>query len=372
MTQPPLPPAAHLGRRSLIGAAPALLLAGCKGRAQARTEAQPALPVPPLKQVSPVPVGACVMSSQFGDPNFVSTLLANFSQVTPEWEMKMEAILKDDGSFDFTRPDAIVAFAAEHGLRVHGHTLVWYAQNMPAFERIAGSGQPFADAYRNYILAVAGRYRGKVAGWDVVNEAINENGEGERDCIWRRNLGPDYAALAYRHAREADPDTPLFLNDYFLDTLPNKRRSFLRLAERILKSGAPLGGLGTQTHVSIHMQPGAIKAAITDLAGLGLPIHLSELDVSIRNAEGVKGRFDLTPLPERLAHQARVVDEAAEAYMALPERQRYAFTVWGVRDKDSWLRRPPNAGNGDDRPLLFDDDGHAKPAAAALVRAVSH
>jgi len=356
-------------RRRLIAAAPALLmLPACRGKAEAQS---PPISIAPLKQAAPLPVGACVMSGQFQDPEFVSTLVTNFAQVTPEWEMKMEAILKDDGGFDFTKPDAVIGFALEHGLRVHGHTLVWYAQAMPAFERIANSGPLFANAYRNYILAVAGRYRGKVVGWDVVNEAINEDGEGERDCIWSQNLGPDYAALAYRHAKEADPDVPLFLNDYFLDTKPNKRRSFLRLAERILKSGAPLSGLGSQTHVSIHMQPGAIKAAIKDMASLGLPIHLSELDVSTRNADGVSGRFDMRPLSERLALQARVVGEAAEAYMALPERQRYAFTVWGVRDKDSWLLRGANRGDGTDRPLLFDDEGRPKPAAASFVRVMA-
>lgn len=354
-------------RRRLLHAAPALALIGCRGAARA----QPPVSAAPLKQVAPFPVGCAAMTGEFADPAFAALIAANFSQLTPEWEMKMEAILREDGGFDWSKSDAIAGFAAQYGLRLHGHTLIWYAERARAFERIDGSGQAFADAYRNYILAVAGRYRGRVVGWDVVNEAINENGEGERDCLWSKNLGPDYAALAYRHAREADPDAPLFLNDYFLDTLPNKRRSFLKLAERILKSGAPLDGLGTQTHVSIHMQPGAIKAAIRDLASLGLKIHLSELDVSTRNAEGVKGALDMTPVAERLAHQARVVHEAAEAYAALPERQRYAFTIWGLRDKDSWLRRSPNAGDGTDRPLLFDDDGRPKPAARAFVDAVT-
>lgn len=354
-------------RRALLAAAPTFALAGCRDAARAQTHT----PVPPLKQVAPFPVGCAVMSAEFADPAFVALLAANFSQLTPEWEMKMEAILKDDGGFDFSRPDSIAVFAAQHGLRLHGHTLIWYAEKPPAFERIDGAGQAFADAYRAYILAVAGRYRGRAAGWDVVNEAINENGEGERDCLWSRNLGPDYAALAFRHAREADPDVPLFLNDYFLDTKPNKRRSFLRLAERLLKAGAPLTGLGTQTHVSIHTPPGAVKAAIADLASLGLPIHLSELDVSTRNVDGMTGALDTSPLSERLARQARIVHEAAEAFAALPERQRYAFTLWGLRDRDSWLRRPPNAGDSADRPLLFGDDGRPKPAARAFVDAVT-
>lgn len=349
-------------RRRLILAAPALALAGCKGAAQAA----PLGPIPALRQIAPFPIGACAMTGQLSEPAFASLLAANFSQLTPEWEMKMEAILKPDGGYDFTRPDALAEFAHEHGMRLHGHTLVWYAEEAQAFKRIDGAGRPFADAYRNYILTVAGRYRGRVCGWDVVNEAINENGEGERDCLWSKNLGPDYAALAFRHAREAEPDAPLFLNDYFLDTMPNKRRSFMRLAERILKSGAPLGGLGTQTHVSNEMKPGAIKTAIQDLASLGLPIHLSELDISTRGRP-----LDLTSPAERLERQARVAAEAMDAFMSLPARQRYAFTVWGLRDKDSWLRRPPNAGDGTDRPLLFADDGLPKPAARALVQALA-
>lgn len=297
-------------------------------------------------------------------------LVANFSQLTPEWEMKMEAILRDDGGFDYSRPDAIADFAAQQGLRLHGHTLIWHAQQPAAFERIDGQGKAFADAYRNYILAVAGRYQGRVVGWDVVNEAVAEDGDGYRDCLWRKNLGMDYSALAFHHAREADPTVPLFLNDYNLENNPKKRATFLRLAEDLLKAGAPLGGLGTQTHVAFDMPQGAIRAAIRDLAALGLPIHVSELDVTTRG-EGVKARLDMTPVSERLARQARVVGEAADAFMSLPAHQRYAFTVWGLRDKDSWLRHQPKAGDGSDRPLLFDDAGQPKPAARALVEAVS-
>lgn len=355
-----------LARRHLIAAAPALLLAGCKGPA----EAAPPISVPPLKQVAPFPVGACVMTGQLEEPAYVSALTANFSQLTPEWEMKMEAILKDDGGFDFTRADTLAAFAAEHAMRLHAHTLIWYAQRPKAFLRVDGTGKPFAEAYRNYILAVAGRYRGRVSAWDVVNEAINEDGEGARDCLWSQNLGPDYAAEAFKIAREAEPNAPLFLNDYFLDTMPKKRASFMRLAESLLKAGAPLTGLGTQSHVSIQMQPGAIKAAVKELATLGLPIHVSELDVSTRS-EGLKGKFDLTSPTERLARQARIVGEAVDAFAALPVRQRYAVTIWGVRDKDSWLRRAPNAGDGSDRPLLFDDQGRPKPAARAFVEAAT-
>lgn len=356
-----------ISRRTALSApllAAPLLAAGCRASA----EPERAGPLPPLRQVAPFPLGACAMTAELSDPAFAGPLAANFSQLTPEWEMKMEAILKPDGGFDFARGDALADFAARNGMRLHGHTLIWYAQAPEAFARIDGQGSAFASAYRNYILAVAGRYRGRAAGWDVVNEAVAEDGNGYRDCLWRKNLGMDYVAAAFDHAREADPDAILFLNDYNLETNPRKRASFLRLAEGLLKAGAPLGGLGSQSHVSIDLKPGAFRTAIRELASLGLPIHVSELDVSIRR-EGPPGRLDPTPTAERLARQARVYGEAVEAFMALPPGQRYAVTVWGLRDRDSWLRDPKSGGGADDKPLLFDDQGHAKPAARALVRA---
>ena len=305
------------------------------------------------------------MAGQLSDPAFAGLLTSQFSQVTPEWEMKMEAVLKTDGTFDFTACDAIAAFCAAHGLRLHGHTLIWYSQGGPAFDRIDGTGKPFADAYRNYILGVAGRYRGRVVAWDVVNEPVAEDGNGYRDCIWRRNLGMEYVARAFVHAREADPAARLFLNDYNLESNPLKRRNFLALAEQLLKAGAPLGGLGTQTHIGVDTPAGAVTTAIRDLASLGLPIHVSELDVSTR-----PGRLDLRDATARDLAQARLVGEAAAAFAALPPAQRYAFTIWGVRDQDSWLARPPREGAALERPLLFDNTGGPKSAAWAFVSAV--
>ena len=345
-------------RRLVLGGA--LALAACNGRAQ---PASPHREAPPLKSLAPVPIGCAVMSSRLQEPDYAALLVRHVSQLTPEWEMKMEYILQDDGGFRFDAPDAIAGFARSHGLRLFGHTLVWYAQDPAAFKRIDGSGRPFADAYRNYVLAVAGRYRGQAVGWDVVNEAVAEDGDGLRDCIWRRNLGTDYIRRAFDHAAEADPDAVLLLNDYNLESLPRKRATFMRLVEDLLKAGAPLKGIGTQSHLAADLAPGAFAAAIRDLAGFGLPIHVSELDISINGARGL-----LSDPAELQARQARLYGEAVEAFMDLPQAQRFAFTLWGLRDKDSWLRserenpRPPW-----DAPLLFDDAGEAKPAFFAVA-----
>jgi len=349
----------RLTRRAMIGSS--LALAACGERAAGQPSASG--PLPPLK-TAPFPVGACVMTGQLADPAFTGLLISQFGQVTPEWEMKMEAVLRDDGGFDFARADAIAAFCAAHDLRLHGHTLIWYSQGGAAFDRIDNGGRVFADAYRNYILGVAGHYRGRVAGWDVVNEPVAEDGNGYRDCIWRRNLGMDYVSQAFHHAREADPGAVLFLNDYNLETNPLKRRTFLALAEQLLKVGAPLGGLGTQTHLGVDVAPGLVTAAIRDLASLGLPIHVSELDVSTQG-----GRLDRRDAGARDAAQARLVGETAGAFAALPAAQRYALTIWGVRDQDSWLARPPREGAGSERPLLFDNTGAPKTAARAFIDA---
>jgi len=308
------------------------------------------------------------MTGLLAQPDYADLLAAQVSQLTPEWEMKMEYVLKDDGTFRFDAPDAIAQFARQHGLRLFGHNLIWYAQSPPAFERIDGQGQAFADAYRNYILAVAGRYRGQAVGWDVVNEPVAEDGNGLRACLWSKNLGQtDYIRRALDHAREADPGAVLFVNDYNLESRPAKRATFMRLAEDLLKAGAPLGGLGTQSHLGADLEPGAVTRAVRELASLGLPVHVSELDVSLNRAAG--------PFADREAlrqRQARLYGEATEALMGLPARQRFALTLWGLRDRDSWLRskaenpRPPW-----DEPLLFDDRGVAKATFWAVADSLS-
>ena len=273
-------------------------------------------------------------SQRLTDQGFTGLLLRNVSQLTAEWEMKMEYILQGDGAFRFDAPDAIAGFARNNGMRLFGHTLVWYAQDPAAFHPLDGKPGPFADALRNYILAVVSRYRGQAVGWDVVNEAVAEDGEGLRDSVWSRNLGPvDYMRRAFDDAREADPGAVLLINDYNLESLPKKRATFLRLVETLLKAGAPVTGLGTQTHIAADLKPGAVSEAIRDLASLGLPVHVSELDISLNRGRGL-----LSSPADLEAAQNRLAREVAEAFANLSPRQRFAFTLWGLRGADSWLR----------------------------------
>jgi len=344
-------------RRGVIGSA--VSLAACQRTSPARALEPPATA---LKLAAPFPVGVAVQAEQLNDPASGDLVASQFGQVTPEWQMKMEYIVQPDGGLRFTAPDAIAAFARRRNLRLFGHTLVWHAQRPAAFVDLDANQVTFRQAYANYIGSVVGRYRGQAVGWDVVNEAVAEDGDGWRDCLWSQRLGRfEYMRLAFQLAREADPDAVLLLNDYNLEYLPAKRAAFLKLAEALLEAGAPLGGLGTQTHVAIDLSPGAITTCVRELAGLGLPLHISEMDVSTARSKGL-------PLSGRgeESRQEALFAEAGRTFVALPPAQRFAVTFWGLRDRDSWLRRA----NPDDTPLLFDDSSRPKPVLTSLETAL--
>lgn len=348
-----------LHRRAVLGGA--LALAACDRAADAQALLAPG-EVPAFKHVAPFPIGTCVQVSQLDDPAWVRLAVANCSQITPEWEMKMEYIVQDDGSFQFDRPDRIAAFARANGMDLYGTTLVWYAQKPDGFAKLDESRVPFAQAYDNYIAAVVGRYRGAV-GWDVVNEAVAEDGNGWRESLWASKLGDfDHMLRAFKVARAADPEAVLFINDYNLEWMPRKLDTFQRLVDRLLKAGAPVGGIGCQSHLAADLTSGAMEKTLQALARFGLPIHVSELDVSLTRAQR---RY---PSAEALQEaQARIYAETAAAFLGLPEAQRFALTVWGLRDPDSWLVRE----NARDKPLPFDGQGQPKLAAAALAQGLA-
>ena len=354
----------HLNRRALL-AAP-IALAACDRFATAQPSVGAA--APPLKALAPFPFGAAAMTWQLDQPGWVEQVLRHCSQLTPEWEQKMERTLGAGFTHDFSASDRVVAFARDNGLRVHGHTLIWYSQGAEVFDDRTVPRNRFAAEYDRYISTFVARYRGQMAGWDVVNEPVAEDGDGLRDCHWSRALGTEgYMVRAFEQAKAADPDAVLFLNEYNLENIPAKGTTFLRLVERLLNLGAPIGGIGTQSHLNIEIPSGRISAFMRDAASLGLPIHVSELDFPLQRDGGV--RPDLRSTPERRAQQVARVGELAEAFMGLPERQRYAFTTWGLRDVDSWLVREEGKNRSDESPLLLDAAGRPNPAFHALADA---
>lgn len=318
----------------------------------------------PLKSHVSFPLGVCAMTAQMNDPQWASLIATHFDRITPEWEMKMEYILQPDGGLRFDAPDRIVRQARLNGQSVLGHTLIWYAQDGDYFQQLKADRRDFETAYRTYIRQVMSHYKGHVDGWDVVNEAVRDDGSDLRDCLWREVLGDAYIDIAYQAAHEADPACPLILNDYNLEYYPAKRKRFLKLVEGLQKRGVPLNVLGTQTHIAADLPKGAITETLRDLAATGLKIHLSELDVSLK--EAAQNALDFGNYRDA---QRALYEEVAEAYTALPAAQQFGLTLWGLRDEDSWYNRQ-NKGMVADEPLLFDDAGRLKPVGQAFVKAL--
>lgn len=343
-----------------LGVAP--LLAGCSAFDDGGT---PQPPIPALKDIAPFPMGTCAMTGQLDDPAWSRLALTHFNQITPEWEMKMEYILTPDG-YRFDASDRIADFCRAHGMHMHGTTLVWYSQGEEAFRGL--SPADFRRKFDDYIATVAGRYRGKVRGWDVVNEAVAEDGNGLRAHHWSEALGKiDHMVRAFEQARLADAEAVLFINDYNLENNPAKGDTFLRLVERLLKAGAPVGGIGSQSHLDIEIREGQIGRFIQQAAQFGLPIHISELDASLKREGGMP---DVRTVSKKISQQTDRVKELTESFYALPANQRYALTLWGVRDTDSWLRRPPHD-DGKDSPLAFEASGQPTAMGRAIADSLS-
>ncbi|MBE7217626.1 MAG: endo-1,4-beta-xylanase [Caulobacteraceae bacterium] len=324
--------------------------------------------VPRLRDLAPFPWGTEVESRPLATaPVYAELARTQWSQLSIGFEAKMEVVVRPDGSFDFAPADAIAAFAAANGVRLMGAAVIWHEQRPQAFARLKSDPVAFGRLYDAYITQLLSRYRGQARGWDVVNEPVDVEGGALRDSLWSEVLGQDgYMLRAFQVARAADPDGVLFLNEGGQEIRPRKLDRLLRLTERLLKLGAPIGGLGAQLHVNVDIAPGEIGRCLKAMAGFGLPVHVSEFDCSLQSDR----RVDLRSRADKVRAQERIYAEAVEAFDALPARQRFAFTVFGQRDEDSWLRQPPNAGDGTDAPLLFDDAGRPKPVFWTTAQAL--
>lgn len=339
-------------------AAPLALLLAC---APLRPAPPPDAPLRSLAARSGIAVGAAVAAEALsGDAVYRDVLAREFSSVTAENAMKWEIVHPDPERFDFARADALVAFAEEHGMRVRGHTLVWHHQLADWVEAV-DDPRELERVIVHHVDTLVRRYRGRVASWDVVNEAIAEDGSGLRDSHFRRVLGEAFLEHAFRAAHAADPDALLFYNDYGIEDLNAKSDRVHELARRLVEAGVPLHGIGMQMHVSAAEPPsvGGFTANVRRLLALGLLVDITEMDVRIRELGGPRARA--------LERQARVYRDLIAARLRLPGLS--SITFWGFTDAHSWI----DLVFGEDDPLLFDASYAPKPAyfavRAALARA---
>lgn len=293
-------------------------------------------------------VGAAVGADELrSEAPYRRVLARDYASVTPENAMKWASTEPDRGVEDFRDADALVGFATAHGQQVRGHTLVWYRQ-LPGW--LVADGDPPADELRallrRHITDTVGRYRGRVASWDVVNEAVDDDGSLRGD-VFARVLGPGYVADAFRWAYEADPGARLYYNDYGLEDGGPKADAVHALVSRLVEQGVPIDGVGFQGHVTLTTPLGSLTATMDRFAALGLATPLTEVDVRIDDATGARA------LQEQAGVYGRLVDACLEA------RDCPSFTTWGVDDAHSWV---PGEFPGQGRALLRDARLDPKPA----------
>ena len=241
---------------ALLGAL-AALHAGCGDRKTSASPTPPATMAPPGIQAEPLReaagasgklVGAAVQSRLLADSRYAGVLARHFSYLTAEYEMKWDAIERARGNREFGAGDAIVGFGQARGMQIKGHALIWHG-SVPGW-LAALPAADFSEAFETHVRAVAEHYRGRVVAWDVVNEAVADDGSGLRDTVFRQKLGDRYIADAFRLARQADPQALLFYNDYGGEGLSAKSDRIYSLVQGLRAQGVPIDGVGLQMHVT--------------------------------------------------------------------------------------------------------------------------
>lgn len=289
----------------------------------------------------------------------------HFNAATPENLMKAHVLQPRWGHFNFEQADRFITFASSNHMKVNGHTLIWHSQ-LPGFMRHMENADSVRQYFVEHIRTVAGRYDGKVVSWDVVNEALDEDGT-LRNSIFLRALGEDYIVEAFRLAQQAAPNTKLYYNDYNIEQ-PRKRAGAIALIKKIQAAGVRIDGVGIQGHWRVGSVPMEyIEQSIREFAALGVDVMFTELDLSVlpnpwngnsaelSQTERYNKRFNPYPegLPDSIEQaQARAYETLFRLFLKYRD-QVGRVTFWGVHDGQSWLNNWPIRGRTN-YPLLFD------------------
>jgi len=346
-------------------------------------------------QGSKILIGSAVRPSQLSEVLYASTLAREFNMVEPEDALKWEVVHPQRNEVDFSQADQILEFAFLHSMKIRGHTLVWHRQNPRWLMEGHYTSTELAHILEEHIKTVVGHYRGKIFAWDVVNEAFDELRPGAlRSTIWRdqpgiaveRNgsasiveprapsnrVGSElethsskepylYIERCFRWAHEADPQALLFYNEAEAETISTKSDAVFSMVRDFRRRGVPIDGVGLQMHIpNLHADVVSISANIKRLTGLGVQVHITEMDVALPLDSSGNARA------QDLIRQADIYRDIALACLSHPGCT--AIQTWGFTDKYSWIGSHTKHRQG--AALLFDQDYRAKPAYKALRNAL--
>ena len=324
-------------------------------------------------------IGTALNTGQINeaDASTDSLITQQFNAITAENIMKAESIHPRWGQFDFDAADKFVAYGAKNGMYTVGHTLIWHSQ-LPPFVRQITDADSLREFMDLHIHTIAQRYASSLDSWDVLNEALNEDGSW-RESVFYNLLGEDYVVEAFRMAAEAAPDAKLYYNDYNIEQ-PQKRAGAIRLIKKLQDAGVRIDGVGIQGHWHTgKLQLDVIEQSIIEYAALGLEVAITELDLEVlpRDFEGaeVSTRVAsddpaLNPyvdgLPDSVAQQ-QAADYESLFRLFLKHRDKISrVTFWGVNDRQSWLNNWPVRGRTN-HPLPFDRNNQPKEAFFRII-----
>lgn len=328
----------------------------------------------------------CAMNTWQIDQRIHSALNAvekHYNSIVAENCMKCEELQPLEGQFNFKQADQFVEYGEQHGMYIIGHCLVWHSQ-CPSWMfqgkyRVPMTPELLKKRMRDHIYTVVGRYKGRVKGWDVVNEAINDDGTF-RQSEYYKILGEEFIELAFKYAHEADPDAELYYNDYSTHN-PAKRDAIVRLVKNLKAKGCRIDAVGMQSHVSFDLPLDEYEKSLEAFAACGVKVQVTELDLSVlpwpeRNmGAAVETNFEykkqIDPYTDGLP--AEVADKQSEFYKKLfGIYLRHAdvmkrVTFWGVLDSESWKNNWPVEGRTDYALPIF-SNGKEKPFVFEIMR----
>lgn len=305
-------------------------------------------------------------------------ILSQFNSMTAENAMKIGPIHPKENEYNWNGADSIADFAKKHRLKLRGHTLCWHSQT-PAWMFKDNEGnkvtkEVLLQRLKDHIMTVAGRYKGTIFAWDVVNEAISDKpGEYLRPSPWLEIIGEEYIAKAFQWAHEADPNALLFYNDYN-EINPEKRKKIIRLVNELQQKGVPIHGIGLQGHWSIYEPTyDQLEQTLSDFSKTGLSLHITELDISVYPKEhSARERkasdFDTLYTEQKEKLQVEMYKNCFALFRKYKEHIT-SVTFWNISDRRSWLDNFPVRGRKD-YPLLFDKNLKPKKAFYEVVDAV--
>nr|ACN87363.1 glycosyl hydrolase family 10 xylanase precursor [Flavobacterium sp. LW53] len=326
-------------------------------------------------------IGTALSANQIDekDPKVDSLIRKEFNAITAENIMKSMFVHPAKDKFDFALTDKFVAYGEKNKMFIHGHTLIWHSQLAPWMSEIKDSTAMKAFM-KDHITTIVSKYKGRIGSWDVVNEALNEDGT-LRQSIFLNTLGESYLADAFKLAAKADPKVDLYYNDYNNEE-PKKREGTINLIKKVRAAGGKVEGVGIQAHWRLESPSlKEIEESIEAYSALGLKVAFTELDITVlpnpwdlKGADvnqNFEGSAKMNPYPKTLPDS--IQDKLAQRYAAifklfLKHKDKISrVTFWGVHDGQSWLNDWPIKGRTN-YPLLFDPKLEPKKAYNSVLQ----